>query len=98
MPHRPGDFNGDGAVDALDLAVWQDAFGAGGEVPTGLELSEEQPTGFAHGGEEFLAWQARLILGRYASPTSPAPEPGAIALITQILARLCLGRRKRAAR
>jgi enterochelin esterase family protein len=70
-----GDFNGDGAVDAADLARWQSGVGkATGAVRLDGDADGDRDVD----GADFLLWQRQA--GAPAAPVS-APEPGAAALI-----------------
>ncbi|MBA4107285.1 MAG: hypothetical protein C0485_16185 [Pirellula sp.] len=76
-PVESGDFNSDGAVNGLDLAIWKTGFGATGTAAT-------KGAGNADGdgdvdGRDFLVWQ------RGGSPPAIAavasiPEPASLAL------------------
>ena len=76
-PVESGDFNSDGTVNGLDLAIWRTGFGATGTAAT-------KGAGNADGdgdvdGRDFLVWQ------RGASPSATAavtsiPEPASLAL------------------
>ena len=76
-PVESGDFNSDGAVDGLDLAIWKIGFGATGTAAL-------KSAGNADGdgdvdGRDFLIWQ------RGGSPSAAAavasiPEPTSLAL------------------
>lgn len=65
----PGDFNGDGFVDAADLAQWQADFGAN-------SLSDADGDGDSDGAD-FLGWQRTYAPNSPASvgSTSQVPEP-----------------------
>jgi hypothetical protein len=77
-PVESGDFNSDGAVNGLDLAIWKSGFGATGTAAT-------KAAGNADGdgdvdGRDFLVWQ------RGSSPSVSAaiasiPEPASFALL-----------------
>ena len=76
-PVESGDFNSDGAVNGLDLAIWKSGFGATGTAAT-------KAAGNADGdsdvdGRDFLIWQ------RGGSPSAAAavasiPEPTSLAM------------------
>jgi hypothetical protein len=71
----PGDFNGDGAVDSSDLAVWKSNFG---------QLSAEFSQGDADGdadvdGSDFLIWQ-RGYTASAVSVVIKAPESTTLSL------------------
>jgi hypothetical protein len=71
---NPADFNHDGNVDGVDLAIWKGGFGSAGQ-PNNM-------TGDANGdgtvdSSDFLVWQQQLDI---APPASGVPEPGAMLL------------------
>jgi hypothetical protein len=78
-PVESGDFNSDGAVNGLDLAIWKSGFGATGAAAL-------KSAGNADGdgdvdGRDFLIWQ------RGGSPSASVsvasvPEPASIALLS----------------
>jgi hypothetical protein len=78
-PVESGDFNSDGAVDGLDLAIWKNGFGATGTAAT-------KAAGNADGdgdvdGRDFLVWQ------RGNSPAASAalagvPEPASLSMLS----------------
>ncbi|MBX3427124.1 MAG: exo-alpha-sialidase [Pirellulales bacterium] len=76
---EPGDFNGDGSVDAADLAVWNQGFG--------MSADADFSYGDANGdskvdGSDFLVWQRKLTIGTSpSSPSAAAPEPTACAML-----------------
>lgn len=49
-PPAPGDFNGDGKINELDVAQWQGDFGANADSDADIDGRS--------GGSDFLAWQA----------------------------------------
>lgn len=68
-----GDFDGDGNVDAVDLAQWRGDFGINGESDADFDGDSD--------GADFLVWQ-RQIGGLPATGAGVgAPEPAAIVLI-----------------
>ncbi len=70
----PGDYNGDGAVDAADYTVWRDnwlAFGAPGDG---------DGDGFT-GNTDFDIWQANYGAAEPEITAESVPEPGATALL-----------------
>ncbi|MEN1681090.1 MAG: choice-of-anchor M domain-containing protein [Planctomycetota bacterium] len=77
--NSPGDFNGDGVVDAADFTVWRDNLGA---TEDGLVLG-----GNGDGGQvdnsDYLLWRG-LFGTQYpaagSASTSPTPEPSTAAL------------------
>jgi hypothetical protein len=66
-PPVPGDFNGDRAVNAADLTVWQGSYGMSGAQP-----ADGNGDGLVDGAD-FLIWQANL--GN--APVTGVPEPAA---------------------
>lgn len=66
----PGDFNGDGTVDAADLAQWQADYGAS----AGSDADGDGDTD----GDDFLVWQRNLSTPAGAVAV---PEPAALALV-----------------
>jgi glucose/arabinose dehydrogenase len=79
----PGDFSGDGFVDANDLPIWMNAFGTEG--------TDRWRPGDGDGdgdvdGQDFLVWQQNLngnepIPPRVAASGLPVPEPATLGLI-----------------
>ena len=72
-----GDFNGDGNVDADDLAIWQQYYGAsfGATAGTGdADLDGDID------GADFLIWQRNLSSAGANPATTPTPEPASAAL------------------
>ena len=63
----PGDFDGDGDVDAVDLAEWEGDFGANPDSDADLDGDTD--------GDDFLVWQRNVG----ATPALAAvPEPGTL--------------------
>jgi hypothetical protein len=92
-PETPGpdaDFNGDGRVDAADLASWKTGFGR--------STGAMRPDGDADGdqdvdGADFLRWQTQL--GASAAITSAVPEPQGLALgVVTAIATALISRRR----
>ncbi len=70
----PGDFDGDGDVDADDLAQWNSDFGTNGNSDANLDGQSD--------GFDFLAWQRQLGNGvTTLSALQSVPEPGCFALL-----------------
>ena len=70
----PGDFNGNGIVDAADFTVWRDHLGAADESAIGFN---------GDGGgidmSDYAYWQANF--GRTAPPGGVVPEPNSLSLL-----------------
>ncbi|TWT77254.1 hypothetical protein Pla123a_19110 [Posidoniimonas polymericola] len=71
-PADPGDFNGDGVVDAADYTVWRDNEGAS----EGTLLSGNG-TGGTIDGDDLALWQTNYGAGT-TSAASAVPEPAAL--------------------
>ncbi|TWT32364.1 hypothetical protein KOR34_41270 [Posidoniimonas corsicana] len=87
----PGDFNGDGVVDAADYTVWRDNLG---EIENGVPLFGNGDGGVV-GQSDWAIWAANfgasLSNGGGGEALSSAPEPSSVCLAA-ILALLCGGR------
>jgi cytochrome c peroxidase len=87
----PGDFDGNGVVNAADLTVWQGAFGVNG-------LADADGDGDTD-GRDYLIWQRNI--GRTGQSLSAlaammaVPEPGTIFLSGIFLVPLVLRRKSR---
>jgi glucose/arabinose dehydrogenase len=99
---RPGDFQPDGNVDYLDLAVWTEEFGLVGEP--GQFAADATKNGRV-AGHDFLVWQRNAgYSSLWATPAQfagedaarPVPEPGAGLLMTLAIAGSPFVRRCRA--
>jgi len=77
-----GDFDGNGTVNAADLAVWEAGYG--------------QPNGYT--GADFLAWQRNLGMSSPLAAGTSVPEPGAAALVAIGLAVSAAASRKKSTR
>ena len=76
------DFNGDGGVNAADLALWKSGFGRPAS-PTNLgDADGDQDID----GADFLNWQRQL--GGAGAITTAIPEPASIALAAMAVAAL----------
>ncbi|NOZ38645.1 MAG: sugar dehydrogenase [Planctomycetes bacterium] len=76
----PGDFNGDGEVDADDLVIWNAQFG----LSVGATVEEGDADGdFDVDGADFLRWQQQFTGSVEAASFPPAnvPEPSTCGLI-----------------
>jgi cytochrome c peroxidase len=87
----PGDFDGNGIVNAADLAVWQGAFGING-------LADADDDGDSD-GRDYLIWQRNLgmtwqSLGALAA-IAAVPEPGTAVLGGIALTAVLLRRRRK---
>jgi hypothetical protein len=81
----PGDFDGSGTVDDLDLAQWQGDFGLNGDSDADGDGDSD--------GADFLVWQRALGT---SNPLTTVPEPAAAVLA--VLALAVLPQRRRQAR
>jgi len=79
----PPDFNGDGDVDAGDLAVIQSGYGINGSGDSDSDLDTD--------GADFLVWQRSFTGPLLSAGTAAVPEPSAGALL--FIALLVIGRR-----
>lgn len=86
-PPSPADFDGDGDVDAADLAQWEGDFGVNG-------LSDADNDGDSD-GNDFLIWQ-RELAPNSLSAAANVPEPAAIMLAALAVCGVGAGRRRRA--
>lgn len=76
-PPLASDFNDDGYVDGLDLAIWRDSFGVDAEGDANADGHTD--------GSDFLAWQREFTSGGPGG-TLAVPEPTAAALAFVALA------------
>ena len=82
------DYNLDGTIDAIDLAVWETSFGS----TTALE-ADGNSDGVINGAD-FLVWQQQLGLASSAlAAASPVPEPTSSASLLASL--ICMTFRRR---
>ena len=73
-----GDFDGNGIVDAADLAQWEGDFGLNGESDAFEDGDSD--------GADFLVWQRNLGMGvPLAAASLSVPEPSSIALLLTVL-------------
>jgi hypothetical protein len=81
----PGDFNGDAAVDGLDLAIWNTNFGAStGATRTTGDADADGDVD----GADFLAWQRNTgwsPLNAAISNSATVPEPARLAMMGMAL-------------
>ena len=69
----PADFNGDGAVDNLDLRAWQTGYGLNGSATL---MQGDADGDLDVDGVDFLVWQQHLSSSTPAvSTNAPVPEP-----------------------
>ncbi len=73
----PGDFNGDGMVDVLDLAVWENNFGA---TEDGAVLKGNGNGGIVD-GSDYALWRSNLGLGVGQATLTGVPEPSGACLL-----------------
>lgn len=76
-PASPADFNGDGDVDAEDLAAWQSGFGGA----TGGDADESGQVD----GADFLIWQREFTGSGGVSSQTSVPEPGGATLLFAVI-------------
>jgi autotransporter-associated beta strand protein len=84
---RPGDFNGDGVVNGLDLAQWRHDAGVNGGSDADYDGDSD--------GNDFLIWQRNVVAGPLVAAAGQAPEPGGIVLVACAAVALGAARRKR---
>lgn len=82
----PGDYNGDGRVDALDLDAWVADYGQ-----TGAGLAADGDGDGDVDGGDFILWQQRLT-GPALGGAGPLAEPAALPLIAIGAIALAAGR------
>lgn len=71
VPPPASDFNGDDAVDALDLAIWKESFGVDALADAnGDDLTD---------GADFLLWQ-RELTGQALTGSLSVPEPATLVM------------------
>lgn len=76
----PGDFNGDAAVDGLDLGVWENGFGS---IGASLRTSGDADADNDVDGADFLVWQRNVgysSLNTATASSAAVPEPTSAAL------------------
>lgn len=76
-PASPADFNGDGDVDAEDLAAWHSGFGgaSGGDANGSGQVD----------GADFLIWQREFTGSGGVSSQTSVPEPAGATLIFAVI-------------
>ncbi len=76
-PALAGDANGDSVVNADDLMIWHEGFGAAGNAAVGQgDFNGDTNVD----GDDWLVWQREASVETAEFPTRPAPEPAAAAL------------------
>jgi hypothetical protein len=81
----PGDYNGDGQVDAADYIVWRKTFGQNVPQWSGADGSGDGVVN----EDDYQAWSANFgpsSAGSGALATAPVPEPSTIAMVFVALA------------
>jgi dockerin type I repeat protein len=74
-PAEPGDYNGDGRVDASDYAVWRSAFGTG-------DLSADGNSDGAVNAADYVIWRAHTAIPGYGAAASHVvPEPSTMWIV-----------------
>ena len=77
VPPTPGDFDGDRAVDATDLALWQTGYG----ITSGAVALDGDADGDQHvDGSDFLIWQRNRSSNALGTALS-VPEPSSQLLV-----------------
>ena len=85
-----GDATGDGNVDAADLSVWEDNYGASADFSAG-----DFDNDGAASGNDFLAWQRHVAgASSLATAATLTPEPSSVALLLLIVPSIVLPRRR----
>jgi hypothetical protein len=94
-PAKPGDYNGDGLVDASDLAVWRGAFGST------TNLSADGNLDGIVDSQDYVIWRKNVTSSGAgsAATVSNVPEPASPALfIAAVTMALSVRRLRRDAR
>ncbi|MCA9259402.1 MAG: autotransporter-associated beta strand repeat-containing protein, partial [Planctomycetales bacterium] len=78
------DFDGDGDVDAFDLAIWENAYGTNSQGDADSDGDSD--------GQDFMAWQRQFGAPAQTPASVSVPEPSA-ALLAASLALCIKGRR-----
>jgi hypothetical protein len=87
LPSIPGDFDGDGKVDGLDLTVWKTAFAA--------HTANADANGDGDSdGDDFLVWQRNLGAGVPGGASAAAPEPTSLSLMAAAAVMFACRRRR----
>lgn len=85
VPDVPGDFNGDRAVDGVDLTIWKTNFGQQAGQAT-LAMGDADGNKIVD-GNDFLIWQRHLTQPP-ALGTHAVPEPASLGLVAIALGAL----------
>lgn len=91
-PALPGDFNGDGLVDAADYTLWRDNLGGAFDL-----AGNGDESGASQGlvdQQDYLLWRANFGASSAAPGAAPAPEPAAMVLLLAASGLLGAGRRR----
>ncbi|WP_197527028.1 PQQ-dependent sugar dehydrogenase [Pirellulimonas nuda] len=86
-PRRPGDYNGDGAVDAADYTVWRDASGSQ------RDLWADGNRDFVVDGLDYHVWRQNFGVGP-AAHGAAVPEPAAGVLLAWVAIAAAVWRRR----
>lgn len=89
----PGDFNGDGSVDARDYVVWRNSTG---QLVTYFDGADGNGDGIVSTAD-YMVWRANfgITTGSGASPTTSVPEPAGAMLLVGAVAAGGTSRRNR---
>ncbi|MCA9188865.1 MAG: leishmanolysin-related zinc metalloendopeptidase [Pirellulaceae bacterium] len=101
----PGDYNGNGVVDAADYTVWKDNFGANNEAADGNQDGRVNAADYTIWKDAFATNGTRAVASTTAASAaashahpSSVPEPGCWAITLVIGGALFQARRRRAIR
>lgn len=92
VPFVPGDFNGDGAVDAADLSLWT---WANGSIDANLAADANGDSRVD--GADFLIWQRQLGSETAQTAAEFVPEPAAVGMALVVACAVAWARRRRVA-